>query len=143
MRTICGSYEVRLFKNQLIDFGKYGQVGLPIVVTAEFKKRFSGEVSMAVVNIQLLDDVKDSLIIGVTLNLTLDQVNSQLIDLLKEHKDSSNSDLGSLNICIFDPEINRSVSMQSGAKLPLNRKFMDILNDLNIDFTINKVAASA
>ncbi len=137
IEDFSGSYEIRLFNRQIIDFGKYGVIGLPIMVTAKYQKRYNGELSLTVVNVQMLEDVSTDLVKGITLNLTIDQVSNQLADLLKEHKESAKTSLGSLNLCIFDPAINRSVQLQSGVRIPINRKLVDMLHELNIEFSIN------
>ncbi len=133
-----GSMEVRLFNRQMIDYGKYGIPGLPIVITARYQKRHnSDELSMNLMKIQTLDEVAGQLVSDITINLSAAQVTHQLTEMLKEHKDSSKNALGSLNLCIFDPAINRSVSMRSSHRIPINRKLVDMLREMEIEFSIS------
>ncbi|MDE6652926.1 MAG: DNA polymerase III subunit alpha, partial [Muribaculaceae bacterium] len=139
IEDFTGSYEVKLFgQKQLIDFGRFGVPGIAVVVTARFsKRRFSDELSMNIVNIRLMDEVKESLIHDITVKLSLAQATSQFGDLLKEHKDSSKDAAGSLKLRIFDPSINRTVELQSAQRIPINRKLVDMLNDMQIEFEIS------
>ena len=75
---------------------------------------------------------------GITLNARIDQVNDSLKNLLIDHKNSTKKSLGSLNLRIFDPAINRSVNLRSGTLIPVNRDLVRMLEKLDIDFTVEK-----
>ena len=131
--------EMRLFGKQLLEFGKYGVPGTPVKVTCAFRKRYnSEEINLNITNIELLEDFKGHVVSGITIKATVEQVNDQLRQLLIDHRKSSTTALGSLNLRLFDPSINRSVLLQSGMRIPVNRKLLRLLDDLDIEYNIEK-----
>ncbi len=131
------SIEMRLFSKTKLECEKYGVPGTPVMVFAKCQKRYGGEeISLNVENIRYLEDFKGKLIKGITINLRLDQVSQELKDILLEHKDSSNQNLGSLNLCLADPLIHRSVTLASGVRIPVNRKLIELLDSMDIDYKV-------
>lgn len=131
------SMEMRLFGRQLMDFGKFGVVGTPVMVKAKCQKRYnSDEVVLNIEHITLLEDYKGRLVNGITINAAVTQVDEDFQKMLLDHKKSSTQHLGSLNLRIYDPAINRSVLMQSGMRIPINRKLVEQLDGLELDYTV-------
>ncbi|MCD8387323.1 MAG: DNA polymerase III subunit alpha [Bacteroidales bacterium] len=131
------SMEMRLFGRQLMDFGKFGVVGTPVMVKAKCQKRYnSDEVVLNIESITLLEDFKGRLVNGITINAAVAQIDEDFQKMLLDHKKSSTQHLGSLNLRIYDPAINRSVLMQSGMRIPINRKLVEQLDGLDIDYTV-------
>lgn len=132
-----GSTEIRLFGQNYIDFANYGKPGTPIFVTGKYSRRFrTSDVEFSLTNIRLLEDVRGHLVKGVTISLSKEQANEQLKDLLDEHIKSSTTDKGQLNFRIYDPDINRSVLLSSAMKIPLNRRLVTMLDDMELEYTI-------
>ncbi|MCC8117767.1 MAG: DNA polymerase III subunit alpha [Bacteroidales bacterium] len=131
------SIEMRLFGKQKLELEKFGVPGTPVMVIAKCQKRYnSEEVNLNIVDIKYLEDVKGQLVNGITVNVRLDQVSSELKEILLEHKASTDKNLGSFNLCLVDPAISRSVTLASGQRMPINRKLVDILDSLDIDYRI-------
>lgn len=134
-----GSTEIRLFGQTYIDYNKYGVPGTPVLVTGKYQKRYnSEEINFNVTNIRLLHDVKGQLINGITINVNKDELNETLHSLISEHIKSSTENRGDLYFKLFDPEINRSVRMAAGVKIPINRSLVDMLSGMDIEYTVNK-----
>ncbi len=146
IEDMTGSYEVRLFGDNFYKFGQYGIPGTPVLVTCEFRRRFrTSEVSFEVKNIQLLDHIKGRLIKGITLTLSSKEAGERMRDLLGEHlidptkhrRAEAEAPAGSqLNICLFDPTFNRKVRLTSSLKVNITRKFLEMLDENEIDFSI-------
>ncbi|MCM1452442.1 MAG: DNA polymerase III subunit alpha [Clostridium sp.] len=133
------SIEMRLFGKQLLQFGQFGVPGTAVMVLAQYQKRYnSEEISLNIKEISLLEDYKGRLVGGITVNARIDQVNDALKNILIDHKNSSKKSLGSLNLRIFDPAINRTVNLRSSQLIPVNRDLVDILEKLEIDFSVDK-----
>nr|MDE6491499.1 DNA polymerase III subunit alpha [Muribaculaceae bacterium] len=139
LEDYTGSTELRLFGQQYIDFGKYGVPGTPIIIKGKYQRRFnSPDLRFNITNIQLLENLKGKLLQGITLKLASDQINDTLRSLLNEHIRSTDADRGELRLRIYDGELNRAVTLNSGVRIPLNRKLVDMLESLDIDFVVNR-----
>lgn len=134
-----GSTEIRLFGQNYIDFANYGKPGTPILVTGKYSRRFrTSDVEFSLTGIRLLEDVRGHLVKGVTINLSKNQANEQLRSLIDEQMKSSTNDRGQLNFRIYDPEINRSVLLSSALKIPVNRRLVNMLEDMELEYSIER-----
>jgi hypothetical protein len=116
----------------------------PVLVTCKWRKRFrDSDLSFDVVNIRPLADLKGKLIKGITINMTIEDARAEVLDLIKDQINSTKDDLGSLYLRIFDPEINRSIKLTAAKRIPINRKLINLLNDMGIEFTVESVSATA
>ena len=136
LEDYTGSTEIRLFGQKYIDFAKYGREGTPIMVNVRAESRFNKPPQFEVVRIQLLNDVKGQLISGVTLSIARDDLKPAVTDLIKEQLKASNPDAGKGNISfrIFDPDANRWLRMTSSMKMPMDRKLVNILDSLPLEY---------
>lgn len=131
--------EMRLFGKQLLELGKYGVPGTAVKVTCAFRKRYnSDEISLNIENMELLEDLKDTLVRGITIKASIEQINDSLKELLLEHRQSSTRSMGSLSLRVYDASINRSVLMHSGMRLPVNRKLLNMLDDMELEYSVEK-----
>jgi DNA polymerase-3 subunit alpha len=134
-----GSTELRLFGRQYIDFGKYGVPGTPIMITGKFQKRaYKDEVEFVILSINLLTDVKGRLIRGITLHVNVEQVNDTLCALVDEHLTSTTDDCGELRVRILEPGTNRAVILTAGVPIPINRRLIELLDELQIDYNVER-----
>lgn len=134
-----GSTEIRLFGQNYIDFANYGKPGTPIIVTGKFARRFrTSDIEFSLTGIRLLEDVRGHLVKGVTISLSKNQANEQLRALIDEQIKSSTNDRGQLNFRIYDPDINRSVLLSSGLKIPVNRRLVNMLDDMELEYSIER-----
>ncbi len=133
-----GSCEIRLFGKKYIDFGNYGKPGTPVSVTVRAERRFNNEISWEVVRMNLLDELKGKLIKGVTLNLTTGEITPALSAVLKDRISDTEGHGGTLSIRMYDPDSNRSVKLQSGLRIPLDKKLANALTSMDIQFSFDK-----
>jgi DNA polymerase-3 subunit alpha len=139
-----GSTELRLFGENVFAFGRYGIPMTPVLVTCKWRRRFqNSELSFDVVNIRPLAELKGKLIKGITVNMTTENARTEVLDLIKDQINSSKDDLGSLYLRIFDPEINRSIKLTAAKRIPINRNLINLLKDMDIDFSVDAVTATA
>ena len=132
------SMELRLFGKQKIEFEHYAVPGTPLLVFAKCQKRYnSEEVMLNISEIKLLEDYKGKAVTAINIKPTVEQVNEDLRRVLQSCKKTTNSTVCSLNLVIYDPSINRSVKLQSSQRLPVSRKLLNQLDDLQIEFSID------
>lgn len=132
-----GTAEIMLFGQDYIKFANYGKVGTPVYVTCKYERRYNGEISLKVLDMRLLEDVKGHLVNTVTISVDKNDVNDALAQVLREQINSSTEDRGALNLKIFDTEANRAITLTSGMKIPLNKKLVTMLTEMNLEFYFN------
>ncbi len=132
-----GTAEIMLFGQDYIRFANYGKVGTPVYVTCKYERRYNGEISLKVLDIRLLEEVKGHLVNTVTISVDKNDVNDALTQVIREQMNSSTEDRGALNFKIFDTEANRAITLTSGMKIPLNKKLVTTLTDMNLEFYFN------
>lgn len=140
LEDYSASTELKFFGQDFINFRNYGIPGIFILVSGRYQKRFKNEeqLKFCITNIKLLQEIKGQLVHSITLDLNKEDITSEFHEFLSEHIKSSTEDRGELYIRIFDPTINRSVKMASGTKIPLNKKLIDRLDEMNIEYHINQ-----
>ena len=132
-----GTREIRLFGQQLYDLGRYGIRGTPVFVTCKYQRSYrSNELNLNVINIQLLENLKDSLIKGITISITAGEANELLSSLLNDKINLSNSHKSSLNFRIFDASINRTITLTSSKRLTIDKELVNMLRENEIEFKI-------
>lgn len=133
-----GSGELMLFGQDYIKYANFGKVGTAIYISGHYSRNpRDNELRFRISNIKLLSEVKGQLVNSVTVTVDNDTVNTAFIDTLTEIIDSSTANRGTLNFRIFDREINRSVLMTSAMRIPLERKLVNLLDDMEIEYKFN------
>lgn len=138
LEDYTGSTEIMLFKDDYIKFANYGKLSAQIMVSGYFKPNYRGELSFKIQNIRLLEEVKDKMLNGVNLEISTSDISDNLIEVITEQSNRQSSVKGTLNIYLYDPEINRTVKLSSGLRAPLDREFVDILDSLDIKYSFEK-----
>jgi DNA polymerase-3 subunit alpha len=139
IEDLSGTTELRLFGETYARYNGFCQPGAQILITGKYQRRYSSEeLSFNVSDITLLEKVKGRFIRGISLRLSTDQINENLCALLREHATSSREDLGELQVRVFAPKFNRRVVLTSSMRVPVNRKFVQTLESLDIEFNVLK-----
>ena len=134
-----GSTELRLFGQDFIEYAKFGELGTPIMVRGKFSRRFANsDVRFNVTGMQLLENVKGKMVKGMTLKIGADQITDTFRALLDEHMKSTGDDRGELKFRIYDSKLNRAVMLNAGVRIPMNRKLIDMLDSLDIEYVIQR-----
>ncbi len=135
-----GSAEFMLFGQTFIDFHNYGIPGTPVLVTGQYQRRFANsELRFNIRNIRLLEDVRGQLVRSITIDLSVPRITSQLKEIIEEHMNSAprQGEGGELAFRLFDPAINRSLTLRSSRRIPISRRLIDTLREEDYNFSIN------
>ncbi|HLW09336.1 MAG TPA: DNA polymerase III subunit alpha [Fermentimonas sp.] len=135
-----GSYEIALFGDDSINFGRYARAGLSIYIEGRVQPRRyrEDEFELKISTINLLSDVKDKLVSKITLQVPINELNNstvaELSELTKNNKGNS-----LLYFHIIGNEAHMNLKLFSRpSKIQVNKKFIDYIKDnLQIDFKIN------
>lgn len=140
IQDYTGSTEFMLFGQDYINFHNYGVAGTPVLIKGTFGRRFqNSELRFKVNSIQLLTTLKGQLFKGITINLIASKLNEAIHGVLNEHIKESKEDLGSLRFNIFDPETSRHVTLDSPARISINKDLIEKLEDMEVDFTMDRI----
>ena len=140
IEDFMGSYEMALFSEDSVNFGRYARNGLSIYIQARVQpKRYrQEELEVKITSINLLSEVKDKLVSKITLQIPISEINDTTVaELSALAKNNSGNALLYFNI--IDEESRRSLKLFSrSSRIQVNKKFIDYLKDnLYIDFEIN------
>ena len=140
LEDFTGSGEIPLFGQDYIDYGKYGKVGMYLLVSArvEPSKWAPNKFDFRIGSIRLLQDEKDKLIEKISITVPIHDLDEPTINelsvLIKKNPGHS-----LLYFRVVDGERNISLNLFSrNTRLSVTRELVDFLrgND-NIDFKIN------
>lgn len=135
-----GSYEIALFGDDSVNYGKFARVGLALYITGRIQpKRFRPEeLEVKIGTINLLAEVKEKLVQKITLQLPLSKLNDRTVtELSALAKNNSGNTL--LYFHVMGEEANMNVQLFSRpTRIQVNKHFIDYLQEnLFIDFKIN------
>ncbi|MCM1484115.1 MAG: DNA polymerase III subunit alpha [Muribaculaceae bacterium] len=138
IQDYTGSHEFMVFGNDYINFHNFGVAGTPVLIHGSFGKRFKTqtEIRFRITGMQLLSDLKGTVCSGVTISLPVQNCNDTLLELLKEHSTSTDQNMGSLAFRFIDTDLGRSVTMDTSMRIPVNKELVEMLDEMEIDFTI-------
>ncbi|MBR5745601.1 MAG: DNA polymerase III subunit alpha [Muribaculaceae bacterium] len=131
-----GSYEVRLFDKNLIDYGKFGVKGTPVKVEMTYKRLYaSSSPRLEVTHIVLLESGKSSFYIEI--KIPIERVNNVIVDQLSPmFADEKQTASMPLTFQVWHPELERSIRLRSDKRLQLSRKLLQVLNANDLEFKI-------
>lgn len=139
IEDFSGSYEIRLFKDKLMTYRKYGIVGTPIIAKGMYQKRkYNDTIDFNLTGMDLLDNVKGTLLNSITINIPASRLSEAEVHPLKSFFTSSTENRGDLFFNIEDDSSDKSVLLHSRNKVPIKREFIDFLKEQELEFEINK-----
>ncbi len=134
-----GSYEIRLFKDKLMTYRKYGVVGTPIIAKGMYQKRkYNDTIDFNLTGMDLLENVKGTLLNSITINIPTNRLTEAEVLPIKSYMSSSTQNRGDLFFNVHDESSDKSVLLHSRNKLPITREFIDYLKEQELEFDINK-----
>lgn len=140
VQDYTGSAEFRLFGQDYIDFHNYGVSGTPIYIKGTYTRRFqNSEVRFKINSIRLLQEMKGQVAGGITINVTADTLSDTLQGVLSEHIKSTNENMMPLRFRVADPQTSRNITLESQLRIPLNKELIDKLENLEVEFTIDRL----
>lgn len=132
-----GSIEMRLFGQDFIDYGKYGVIGTPLLIHGRYGRRFrNSDVRFQITGIKLLEEAKGQLVNGITININADKVTENFHGIINDMIKSSTTNRGDLFLRVRDTELNRSVKLASGVKIPITKNLLDTLDEMEMDYEV-------
>jgi len=140
IEDMSGSGEVPLFGDNYINFSKYGKEGLYLYIKAAVQPRRwkEAELDFKINSIQLLQDVKDSLIHSLSISIPIDDLNKQIISELST---LIKSNPGKTQL-FFNVAGSDHVALHFSSRdirLNVTQELLNFINDSDhLDFTINK-----
>ncbi len=139
IQDYTGAAEFMLFGQDYIDYHNYGVAGTPVLIRGQFVKRFqSSDIKFKINSVRLLAELKGKVIEGISIHVDSDTLTDALHGVLAEHATSSTQELGSLNFVVRDTKSGRNVRLTSGLRIPVNKDLVEKLQNLDINFTINR-----
>ncbi len=139
-----GSSDFTLVGKMIPQLGHLCEPGRAIYVTGKYKTAKDGTVRFYVETIQNLDDLKGHLVSALTVQLSVNSLNDGLVELLEEHRAPARIPDGEdpgidLNFRLFDPDINRGVTLHSNIRVRPTKQLFNQLNDLGAEFRVERV----
>jgi DNA polymerase-3 subunit alpha len=128
--------ELVMFGRQMLELGNYCAEGTAIMVSGKFARSRTGDVRFNINNIKLLDDLKDNVISGITIQAATDQLDNLLESVLNENINVEGTTNGLLNFRIFDSATNRVLPMTSDYRIHVDRKLLDTLSNMDIEYKV-------
>ena len=142
LEDFSGTAEIYLNEKAFAQFANYGQPNMAVYVRGEYShSRKTGALYFTVGAMGYLSDLKGHLIHGLTLTLEKEQINQTVLDVLKESVDTPREErmsMGSLSMRVFVPSVSRFLKFDSPKQIPLTRKTLEALEDMRIDFAVDK-----
>ena len=138
IEDFTGTTEFALFGQDFIDYGKFGIAGTPVLIRGRFGRRFANsDIRFQITGMSLLEQSKGHLIDGITISVNAEMLNENLHGVLNDLIKSSLENRANLFFRIKDSELNRSLKLAAGVKIPINRHLINTLEDMELDFEIN------
>ena len=147
IEDFTGVTEITLFEKQKAEYAKLCIPGVAVCVTGNYRARTNRATGVTTVrfgvdNIRPLDGLKGNLLGDIDITITPDQAPS-LESLLTEevtackNKPSAAKEAG-VNIVLFSPEHSRKLMFASSLHIPLSRRFIESLEGMGFDFSIER-----
>lgn len=136
IEDFAGSTELMLFGKDFINFGNFGKTGTSIFVKGKFV-RMGADFRFQIEKIELLDEVKGKLIHTITLALEKENVNDTFTKVLQDQIRVQTGNKSNLNIRVRDAENNRFVVLSSSEKIAIDRKLLNLLDEMEVEYTFN------
>lgn len=135
-----GSFEIALFSEESLNFGRYARPGLSVYIRAKVQpKRYQqNELEVKLTSVNLLSEMKDKLVSKITIDIPLSDLNdTSVAELSALVKNNSGNSL--LYFRVIGAESHQNIRLFSRpTKVQVNKRFIDHLRDnLMFDFTIN------
>ncbi len=139
IEDFTGTSEIILFGRNIYEYGHLCQPGTPVLVNGTYSKgRYGDDVRFRLDSVRLLDDIKGTLIDGITLKVADDDLTPQFSLILNDILDKPAEQQGTLSFSIFSPRYNRKISMRSARRIPLTRATLQALDDCDIEYEVQR-----
>lgn len=131
-----GSYELKLFDKDFFNFRNYGLPGTPVLIKLAWERGYNGQPRQTIRGISHLSEIQGKLLTGLTINLDANMTDG-IVDVLKILTEPDEGQKGTFTIRLFDPKLNRVISLDSEIRVPMTRKVAHLLDDLEIEYSFS------
>ena len=140
IEDFTASTEFVLFEDQITKFAHLLTEGQAVVIRGVHKANRSGEIRFNITNVNTLDQYKGKLLESFTINLTVNECNDDMVKCL-DHTTSGRDESVKLplHFRIYDPEIDRSVTLSSSTPIDIDRKFLNELKEKEIQYSFERI----
>lgn len=128
-----GTYEFMFFGKDYIDFKNYCTEGYPLFIKGRVQPKQWGDeprpLEFKVTSIQMLNDLRATMLKGLAITVPIDAVDDKLITELKNQLENNKGNT-LLKFIIFDPEKNISLKMFSRSySIDVTNEFINFLDN--------------
>ncbi|WP_289823825.1 hypothetical protein, partial [uncultured Muribaculum sp.] len=107
------------------------------LIHGRYGRRFrNSDVRFQITGIKLLEEAKGQLVNGITININADKVTENFHGIINDMIKSSTTNRGDLFLRVRDTELNRSVKLASGVKIPITKNLLDTLDEMEMDYEV-------
>ena len=139
IEDFTGSADIHLFGNAYLEYKKFGIPGTPVLIKASVNQgKFNPDkVDVNIQSINLLSELKGSLIKDITITISDDYSDKAFFQQLKEHMESGQGIPVDLYFDIILTENGMVVTARSKTQKALSRELVTLLENNDIEFRIN------
>ncbi|MCM1032925.1 MAG: DNA polymerase III subunit alpha [Odoribacter sp.] len=142
VEDFSGSSEFVLFDESIRKFGLMLGEGQAVIINGVYRANYSGQVRFNITGVGLIDEYKGKMCRGITVSVTVDDCNEELLmDLTEPAGEGKSNDETlelPLTVNVYDPEIDRSVHLQASRNIKVNRNRLRRLREKEINFKIER-----
>ena len=121
----------------------FGVPGTAVCLRGTFeKRRDKDEYRFNISSMQLLEEVKNKLVTGLTIRTDVEDVGVSLSQTLKDHLSPDATTGIPLHFVFSDSKKNVAMPMRSNRHINLSRSLVDALEGEEVDFVIRRASAS-
>lgn len=132
-----GTAEFMLFSDDFVNYNKFGVAGTIVFIRGRFARRFNNsDLRFQITGMSLLEKARAELVDGIIIDIDADKANKNFHGVLNDLITSSTEDKGNLYLRVHDHSLNRSLKLSAGVKIPINRKLINTLEDMDLKFEI-------
>lgn len=139
VEDFSGSYSFALFGKDYMTFKPYFIKGMAVLIKGKVQGRFNNpnELEFKISSIDLLDDVKDKLVHGITLKVPITDIDTSFMQSILSISDQKAQ--GQLNFEIFDPKNEKiRIKMHSRThRVNINNELISNLKRQQIEYMVS------
>lgn len=139
LEDFTGTHEFSLFGDDHAKFNGYIQVNAMIFLQAGIQERYyDQQKEVKIYSIDYLNDIRKKYLDSITLKLTVDMVNEQLVDRLTSMANRKGGEV-SLHFQLADPGDQYMIELSaSSQKIIADVEWFKVLNELEINYTVGE-----
>ena len=130
-----GSFEFMLFGNKFVDYKKFGDPGLAVVVQGAWEKGYTDVVRFNVHSIDLLQNLKGKMVHNLVISLQDSDLTG--VDFLKQYLGAQGDNTCDLYFRMKDHLSGNYVMLHSRKPIAVDKRLLDTMRESGINFKVN------